>query len=148
MSVNNELRVKALTAAVNEFNNLPLKQINIHDKALHPTMEAYLDAIGNDKIAVAMILDDTKPSINTLFTQLDFEIPKNTRGKNQEEQLKVLQVIENHLYNNYKPDESQKKPINIDEIKLSGGRRRLPRKSAKRHSNRRRSNRRRRTARK
>ena len=123
-----------------------------HDKTLHPTMEAYLDAIGNEETAVAMILDDTKPSIKSLFTKPSFEIPVFTNPEilaieNPEDaidsKLKVLQLIENHLYNNFNDNPGHNKPINIDEIKLSGGRRRLPRKSAKRHSNRRRSNRRR-----
>ena len=151
MSDENNLRVRALAAAVSEFNKLDTNKES-DETSLHPTMNAYLDAIGNDERAKIIILDDTKPSIKKLFTELGFEIPEftdpdfSTLTHPQDAtdiKLKVLQLIENHLYNNFNDNPGHNKSINIAEIKLSGGRRRLPRKSAKRRSNRHRSNRRR-----
>ncbi len=129
-TVTNDTRIAALNAAVSAFNKIddPTKESEKPDEALHPIMNAYLDVINDDKEAEKMLLDDTKPSINDLFTTLKYPLPDFNNDFTPENKKKFLQLIENHLYNNYQKDETKKKSIDI----MTFGGRRRPRKSTKR----------------
>jgi hypothetical protein len=133
--VTNDKRIAALNAAVAAFNTMgdQTKESDNPDKALHTIMNAYLDVINDDKEAEKMLLDDTKPSIHYLFTVLGHPLPKFTNGFDSNNREKFLQLIENHLYNNYQKDVNKKKSL---DYKTFGGRRR-PRKSTKRTTRRR-----------
>jgi hypothetical protein len=131
-TVTNAKRVAALNAAVDAFNKMdPMEKPDKQDKALHPIMDAYLAVIDDNKEAEKMLLDDTKPSIRELFTE--YPLPKFNNDFTPENQKKFLQLIENHLYNNYQKDRTRLKSLDYTTF---GGRRR-PRKSTKRPTRRR-----------